>query len=257
MTDPGSPPAPDTGGVLELFDEPSRWRAEIITDFRLRGAERCAAASPTPGFPQLLDSLMEALADAPGQWLDVGGGLGGVASWIERTTAHPVVVADASLASLRAAQHLFPTLDLVGSDAAALPVRDRAVSVAIVSGVISLLAEVRPLLSELRRVVGDDGRIALTDLWSAGPSTWADHPNTFWSLEELEREASEHGFQFCHVAVADLSAGWWPLAARQVSDEVTRRHAAHPAYERWRADIDHLDEVLGAGRVIPAAVLLR
>ena len=60
----------DDDTVESLFGKPSTWRADIISEFRLRGTERCAAASPTSGFPVLLDSMLSALADTPDRpWL--------------------------------------------------------------------------------------------------------------------------------------------------------------------------------------------
>jgi ubiquinone/menaquinone biosynthesis C-methylase UbiE len=243
--------------VGRVFDRSSYWRADIISEFRLRGAERCAAASPTPGFPQLLDSVVSSIADAPpGPWLDVGGGLGGTASWIERTHDRRVVVADASFAAVDAARRLFPTLDVACADATGLPIRGSSVPVAIVSGLLSLLSDVDTVFPELRRVLTADGRVALTDLWSSSPSTVRNGPNTFWSLEEIERRAGAHGFHVHHLAVADLSTGWWSSAASQVNDEIIERQADDPEYGEWRRDLEHLDRVMGSGRVIPAALVL-
>ena len=243
--------------IATVFDQASCWRAEIIADFRLRGAERCAAASPTPGFPQLLDSVVYALADAsPGPLLDVGGGLGGTASWIQRTYHRDVVVVDTSFAAVSAARQLFPDLDVGCADVAGLPIRSASVPAAIVSGVISLLADVDGLFSELRRMLAGGGRAAVTDLWSATSSTQRIGVNTFWSLEDIERRARAHGFQVQHLAVSDLACGWWSSSAAQVNDEIVERHAQHPQYGAWREDLEHLDRVIADGQVIPAAMVL-
>jgi SAM-dependent methyltransferase len=250
-------PHDDDENVEIVFDQPSYWRADIITDFRLRGAERCAAATPTPGFPQLLESVMFAIADAPaGTWLDVGGGLGGAASWIERTYDRRVVVADSSFAAVHAARRLFPSLGVACADATGLPVRDDSVPVAIVSGVLSLLGDVDAVLVELRRVLTKQGLVAITDLWSASSSTWRNTPNTFWSLEEIERRADAHDLQIRHVAVADLTTGWWSAAASQVNAEIVVRHAADPEFRAWRRDTEHVNGVIASGQVIPAALVL-
>jgi len=250
-------PSSDDRTVDMLFDTPARWRAEIITEFRLREAERCAAASPTPGFPQLLESVISALDDASdGPWLDVGGGLGGTASWIERTYHEHVIVADAARGSLRAARRLFPSLDLTAARAASLPIRDACVAVAIVSGVLSLLDDADALLAELRRVLCSGGRIAMTDLWSADAITFSDHPNTFWSLEDIAEVAQRWGFEVLHLAAADLSTGWWSSSAAQVNDEIIERHVGEPGFDVWREDLDHLDAIISSGRVIPAGLVL-
>ncbi|HSP29187.1 MAG TPA: methyltransferase domain-containing protein [Ilumatobacteraceae bacterium] len=240
-----------------MFDQASWWRAEIIAEFRLRGSERCAAASPTPGFPQLLDSVGFALADAPpGPLLDVGGGLGGTASWIERTQHRDVVVLDASFAAVSAARQLFPELDVGCADAAGLPIRHGSVPAAIVSGVISLLADVDGLLAELRRVLAGGGRVAMTDLWSATSSTQRIGANTFWSLEDIQRRAEAHDFQVQHLAISDLGCGWWSSSAAQVNDEIVERHNQHPQYGAWREDLEHLDRVVASRQVVPAAMVL-
>jgi SAM-dependent methyltransferase len=244
-------------GAPRLFDQPSLWRAEVSLDFRLRGAERCAAASPTPGFPQLLDSIMAALTNRhAGVWLDVGGGLGGTASWIERAFGQRVVVTDTSAASMRAARRLFPSIDGAVADACALPVRSRSIEVAIASGLVSLLDDIDALMAELRRVVVDGGRLALTDLWSSTSGTHRSEPNTFWAVEDLAEVAARHGFALQHFAVAEVTTGWWSAAALDVNEEIARRHASHAAYPAWRRDLDHLDDALGAGHVMPAAVVL-
>ena len=243
--------------MANVFDQASCWRAEIIAEFRLRGAERCAAASPTPGFPQLLDSVVFAFGDVPsGPWLDVGGGLGGTASWIERTKHRRVVVVDASFAAVSAARQLFPELDVGCADAAGLPIRDGSVPAAIVSGVISLLVDVDGLFAELRRVLAGGGRVAMTDLWSATSSTQRIGANTFWSLEDVARRAEAHGLQVRHLAVSDLGCGWWSSSSAQVNDEIVERHSQHPQYGTWREDLEHLDRVVAARQVVPAAMVL-
>lgn len=240
-----------------VFDQASYWRAEIIAEFRLRGSERCAAASPTPGFPQLLDSVGFALADAPsGPLLDVGGGLGGTASWIERTQHRHVMVVDASFAAVSAARQLFPELDVGCADAAGLPIRHGSVPAAIVSGVISLLADVDHLFAELRRVLTAGGRVAMTDLWSATSATRRIGANTFWSLEDIGHRARVHGFDVQHLAVSDLACGWWSSSASQINAEIVERHSGHPQYGAWRRDLEHLDRVVAARQVVPAAMVL-
>jgi hypothetical protein len=130
------------------------------------------------------------------------------------------------------------------------------VPVAVVSGLVSLLDEVDMILAQLRRVLAAGGRVALTDLWSSSRSTWRKRPNTFCWLEDIERRAGTHGFVVHHVAVADLATGWWSSAAKQVDDEIVERHAGDPVYGAWRRDVEHLERVMGSGRVVPAAIVL-
>ncbi len=43
--------AAEDDATTRVFDSPALWRADVITNFRLRGDERCAAASPAPDAP--------------------------------------------------------------------------------------------------------------------------------------------------------------------------------------------------------------
>lgn len=201
--------------------------------------------------------MMSALDDvAHGPWLDVGGGMGGTASWIERTYHRHVIVADAATGSLRAARQLFASLDVVAALASSLPIRDHGVQVAVVNGVVSLLDDPDQLLAERRRVLVSNGRVVVTDLWSTNSETVRNDPNTFRAVEDIARLAEGHGFRVQHVAAADLSTGWWSSTATDINDEIANRHASDPGYEHWRRDLDHLDEIIGARTVIPAGLLL-
>lgn len=237
---------------------PALWRAEIIGEFRLRGEERCAAASPVPGFPQVLRSVLSTMDDVPdGPWVDVGGGLGGVSSWLERSAGVDAVVLDREVLSLRAARRLFPTLRTAAADVSALPLRSCSAAAAIVSGVVSLLDDLEALLAETRRIIAPGGAVVVTDLWSTGPSSLRRDPNVFWSIEELSAAAVRHGLARTHVAIADPSTGWWSGASQQVADEIDQRYSGREAYGQWRRDQDHLVDVIRSGCVIPAGVVFR
>ena len=241
----------------EVFGTPVSWRAEIIAEFRLRGAERCAAASPAPGFPQLLDSLMSQLPCGPtGVWLDVGGGAGGIASWIERSYDQRVVVIDPAAASIGAATRLFGELMVAVGSGERLPVRDRCVDVVLLNGVISLIDDTAAVLDELQRVLRPNGRVAVTDIWSTTADTFTEGPNTFRSLEDFDRSLRERGLGTVHAAVAETSTGWWASAGEQVDDEIVERHDADAGFDEWVEDRRHLQEIIDAGRVVAAGVVV-
>lgn len=191
-----------------------------------------------------------------GLWLDVGGGAGGIASWIERSYDQRVVVIDPATASVGAAKGLFGELMVAVGSGERLPVRDRSVDVVLLNGVISLLDDAGPVLDELQRVLRPDGRVAVTDIWSTTADTFIEGPNTFRSLEDFDRSLRDRGLGTVHAAVADTSTGWWASAGEQVDDEIVTRHSADAGFDEWVADRRHLEEIISAGRVVAAGLVV-
>lgn len=253
-------PAPTTAPTpVGHDDRMSALRSEIIVDFRLRGAERCAAASPVAGCPQTLRSSLEALRDEHrvGVWVALERGLGGVASWIERSVGAPVVVVDASTDRLRASRRLFPSLHTCVGEHHQLPVRSGGAAVTVAAGVVSRSRSIDDLLAEAGRVLASGGHLLVLDAFSSTEETHRTGAVTCWALEALDAAASVHGFQVVHAAVSDPSAGWWPDAAEQVADEIARRSAGRPGYEAWCSARDDEDHAIRSSRTLAAGVLLR
>jgi ubiquinone/menaquinone biosynthesis C-methylase UbiE len=238
------------------FDRPALWRAAIIQEFRLRGAERCAASSPAPGFPQLFDSLFTELETCGTRWLDVGGGLGGIASWVERNSAAEVILVDPAVNGLFAARQLFPTLAAAVGEGERLPVREACIDVVMLNGVVSLVEDVTGIATEVRRVLAFGGRVMIADIWSESHETVCVGPITVHSLEAVRATWGPLGFDVVHLAIADTSTGWWPSAAAQVNNEVVARHAADEGFAEWHNDLCHLDSVLESGGLIVAGLVL-
>ena len=243
--------------MIVIFDQPALWRAEIIKDFRLRGAERCAAASPAPGFPRLFDSLLGAVAGHGDRWLDVGGGLGGTASWVERNSTATVIVVDPAEHSVVAARQLFPTLVVSVGGGTQLPVADSTIDVVMLNGVASLLGDVGALATEARRVLVPAGHVLVADIWSATAQSFEVGPNRFHAIESFVGAWAQLGFALTHLAVADTSTGWWSAAATQVNDEIIARHAGDDGFAEWYDDLRHLDEVLNTSDLMAAGLVLR
>ncbi len=238
-----------------VFDSPAQWRGEVITDLRLRGAERCAAASPAPGFPQLLDSMIRALRHAPidGVWIDVGAGLGGVADWINRSTRHPVLAFEPSPESTRTARALFPGLAATQALGESLPVVTSGVSGVIVSGVVSLLDDLRAMLGEAARVLRPGGVLAIADIWSTSDLTRREPPNTFWSIESVVAMADRFDLEFHEAAICTIGTGWWPSAAVQVNEVIESEFGDRPGFDAWERDQRLIAGALDGGLVLPGA----
>jgi SAM-dependent methyltransferase len=244
----------DEPKIAAVFDGPALWRAEVIEDLRLRGAERCAAACPGPGYPRLLASVIEGLDESPpGLWIDVGGGLGGVADWLVRRTRRHVVAFEPTPGSIGGARRLFPLLTLVQASAERLPVPQASVSGVIVSGVISLFDSIDVLVAEAARVLQPGGILAITDLWSSTERTTPAAPNTFWAVEDAVAIADRSGFDSVGFAVCSTGTGWWSTVAQRVDEVIERRYRSHPGYAEWTHDRAHLARVVAEGLVVAGA----
>jgi SAM-dependent methyltransferase len=240
--------------IAEVFDEPAQWRAEVIEDLHLRGAERCAAACPGPGYPQLLATVIEGLDDSPpGAWVDVGAGLGGVADWLTRRTRRTIVALEPNAGSVHGAKRLFPLLTLVQGGAEHLPFPDASVPGVVVSGVISLFDAIDGVIGETARVLPTSGVLAFTDIWSTTDTTVSAPPNTLWAVEDVVAVADANGFDSVGFAICSTSTGWWSKAAEQVDEVIERRYRSRPGFEAWQADRAHIKQIFDDGLVMAGA----
>jgi SAM-dependent methyltransferase len=251
----GSQPDAD---VVELFEEPARWRADVIRRLHLAGDELVEAATPSPAFPQLLWFVSRAVGSAPpGPVVDVGAGLGGLAHALRASTGRDAVALEPSAASCDEARRLFPELPTARAAAAALPLAGGSVACAVLCGVVSLLDDADAVFRDVARCVRPDGRVVVLDLV---PSTAQDvraGPNRFRAVETLESELEAAGFIVEDRAVASVEAGRWGDVADQVNREIIRRYRGDAGFGAWLDDHRHVARVLASGRVLMAGVAAR
>lgn len=245
--------------VAEVFDEPAAWRASIIDELCLRGERRQAAASPSPGFPQLAGLLVSALEQAPpGAVVDVGGGLGGLTDRLDRATARRCILVEPSARSITGAVRLFPSIAAVQARAERLPVRSGSCGGVVLCGVVSLARDVGLWLHEASRVLRPGGVLFVADLWSSSATSIDRPPNRFWSIEALSQHACRAGFDRRDVAVCEPTVGWWSAAGRAVAERVRRRRESSAGGDvtlaHWEEDRRHLDEVVEDGEVVAGGV---
>ncbi len=240
-----------------LFDEPSSWRAEIIEASGLVGDERRAAASTGAALPQLLRPLERRTSTAPpGSVLDVGGGLGPVASWVRERTGRSVALVDASPTSCAIAGRLF-AVPAICADVTSLPCPDGSAAVTIANGVLSLVDELRPAVAELVRVTAPGGLIVVADVTSRSASGLADGPNMFWSAEQLAAALSLRCLEVLEMACATAGAGDWARGQRCMIEAMRARCRGRRGFDEWDADQRRLEDLVVGGRIVGATIVAR
>jgi SAM-dependent methyltransferase len=240
----------------ELFDQPARWRAEVIADV-IPPPLQAVAASAAPAFPQLMPILQRAASHAPpGVCLDVGAGLGGISVlWSQASRRHVIAVEPGAGSSAGAGQ-LFADLTVVRASGVALPVRSGSVAAIAMVGVTSLVGDLRTLARECRRVLLDHGCICVIDLVVDGSEPLVVGRNWFRPLERVEG-AFGPDVEVVERAVADVSVGSWMRLGERVADVVECRHAGEEALDVWKADQRHLDALMDSDRLLIGATTLR
>lgn len=207
---------------------------------RLADTQRVAAACRGSGNPAALAWVVEALeVEAGDRLIDLGGGLGGPATWIERRYGCEVVLVEPDTTPLAAARRLFDST-VVCCDGAGLPFRSGGFDVALAFGVLSVVPRPADALTEARRIAGSLGVI---DYCATGDGPVEAGGSTFVTQSALRQMI--------------LDAGWAQL---EVAAQLM------PAPRAWRCAVDSLDvppvaseqeviEAIERGVIAPMAVV--
>jgi len=144
--------------TLGEFRSAARRAEEVLSDLDRHDA--VAAACRGSGNPAALAWLAEACElDESTRLLDLGGGLGGPAAWVEDRYGCAVVMADPVTEAARVARATFG-LRGAAATGASLPFADSSFDVCWLLGVVSVVESISAVLGEVARVAPTFGAIA-------------------------------------------------------------------------------------------------
>jgi SAM-dependent methyltransferase len=245
----------------DVFDLPTRWRAEAAEPLGLNGDDLIAGLSPGAAFPAALRTVGAALA-AQGHHVDllvdVGAGAGGASEWLRRTTGAVVIAVEPAAIAACTAARAFPHLRVVRGRGGEVPVSDGVADALSWCGVLSLVPDPRAELAEARRVLRAGGALAIADLWSSGADDVRSGPNVFRSVESMRAELACHGFSASDVGIGPPSVTVeWSEVAEAVDAWIDQHRGHHPAHAAWSADRRHLRRHVDRGDVVGGCVVAR
>ena len=242
----------------DVFDLPTRWRAEAATDLGLSGDDLIAGLSPGAAFPAALRTMRHVLPADVRVIVDVGAGAGGASEWLRAATGAMVIAVEPAAVAALTAMQSFAQLHVVRGRADAVPVRAGAADVVTWCGVMSLLTDVVTELHEARRMLRPGGVFAIADLWSSSANDLRSEPNVFRSVESAQQILAMNGFEMCEVGVGPSSVtAEWSEAARAVKDWISTQRSDAPGHREWLADQRHLQLHAEQGNVVGGCVVAR
>lgn len=228
----------NTEPVDEVFDAPSRWRARIVDDLGLTGDARCAGVSTSAAMPAVLEPALAAIRRAPdGIVLDLGGGLGSTAAWLQTSSGRACIVVEPSFTSCRMVGETFASLTAVCGDSAAVPVADAGSAVCVLNGVVSLVEDLDELVDEAARVLCNQGSSRSPTRWPHPTVTSTDRARTSFvpSMSSADT-TSDRVSTSSQRTMCDRGPGTWGEIQEIVDDEIERRHRRDPGFATWMRD---------------------
>ncbi len=244
----------------ELFDDIATWRAQAAVDLGLTGIELVAAISPGPAFPTTLHALAEHVPHRPGTTIvDLGAGMGGASAWLSAVTGAAIICIEPADGSRRAAQRLFPGLDVRRGTATDSGLPSACADAVVALGVTSLLDDLAGLFAEASRLLRPGGFVGVADMFLATGDVERDGTNTLRSLPATIAAAAAAGLEAVVIGCADDAepAAEWSAAADRLRAAVVAAHRGEPALEPWLADQHKLAEWIAGGHVVGGCLVLR
>jgi SAM-dependent methyltransferase len=242
----------------ELFDRPAAMRLAAVERLGLDGEERIAGLVTGAGYPDSLAPIADALRELDGTVLDVGAGLGAASVWLRDAAGVPVVGVEPEAGAARLARRTFPQLPMSCGTADAIPMRSGSCAGVAMLGTVSLVADLDAALAEAVRVVRAGGVVAMTDLCLVEGAVLPSGANVFRSSRQLSAALEAHGCDVTEVwdAPATLDTRWSSTTS-VVDDEIAARHEGTEAFRTWKADREHLHDLIVDGALEVATVIAR
>ncbi|MGZ5379789.1 MAG: class I SAM-dependent methyltransferase [Mycobacterium sp.] len=210
-------PVPTPTSAIIVSDVEFDQQASLIADQipSLPEADRIAAACRGSGNPAALSWLAEGLRlDESTTVIDLGAGLGGPSAWLHKHYGCHCI--NLEVASRAAAADIFATPTICGC-AEQTPIRTDSVDVALLLGVLSVVARANLVLSEACRIAR---RLGVLEYCAATGSTVGAGGSTFIPAEHLRNQVNEAGWssvQMVEVTVPPPTT--WTDAAELIDIE--------------------------------------